>query len=127
MVAGYGCPEERTHECQSSRHRRPSAPTSAEETQEAACADCGRSAGRAGRARGTGAADVFAVPLVDEREAAGGDLAESGNGPQRDRTWRQAWPGRPANVGEVLTPTVFFTARAPVPRTPARSPGRCRG
>ena len=72
----YACSEEHDHECKPSPHRHPSASTSGEKAEQAARADCGSTGGRTGCARSKAAANVFTIPLDDEREtASSGGLA----------------------------------------------------
>ena len=68
--ARYACSEERDHECKPSPHRRTSASTSGEKAEQAARADCGSTGERTGCARSKGAANLFTIPLGDERETA---------------------------------------------------------
>jgi len=74
--ARYACLEERNHERKPSPHRHPSASTSGEKAEQAARADCGSTGERTGCARSKGAANLFTIPLDDEREtASNGGLA----------------------------------------------------
>ena len=68
--ASYACLEEHDHECKPSPHRHTSASTSGEKAEQAARADCGSTGGRTRCARSKGAANVFTIPLDDERETA---------------------------------------------------------
>jgi len=74
--ASYACPEVHHHERKPSPHRHPSASTSGEKAEQAARADCGSAADRTGCARSKVAANLFIIPLDDEREiASNGGLA----------------------------------------------------
>src|SRR5678810_776156 len=74
--ARYACSEEHNHERKPSPHRHPSAATSGEKAEQAARADCGSTGDRTGCARSKGAANLFTIPLDDEREtASSGGLA----------------------------------------------------
>jgi hypothetical protein len=74
--ASYARSEEHDHECKPSPHGHPSASTSGEKAGQAARADCGSTSDRTGCARSKGAANVFTIPLDDEREiASSGGLA----------------------------------------------------
>jgi len=74
--ARYACSEEHDHECKPSPHRHTSASTSGEQAGQAARADCGSTGDRTGCARSKGAANLFTIPLDDEREtASSGGLA----------------------------------------------------
>ena len=76
--ARYACSEERDHECKPSPHRHTSASTSGEKAGQAAGADCGSTGDRPGCARSKAAANLFTIPLDDEREtASSGCLARS--------------------------------------------------
>ena len=68
--ARYACLEEHDHECKPSPHRYPSASTSGEKAGQVARADCGNTGNRAGCTRSKGAANLFTIPLDDERETA---------------------------------------------------------
>ena len=74
--ARYACSEEHDHECKPSPHRHTSASTSGEKAGQTARADCGSTGDRTGCARSKGAANLFTIPLDDEREtASSGGLA----------------------------------------------------
>ena len=76
--ARYACSEDHDHECKPSPHRHTSASTSGEKAGQAARADCGSTGNRTGCARSKGAANLFTIPLDDEREtASSGGLAGS--------------------------------------------------
>ena len=73
--ARYACSEDHDHECKPSPHRHTSASTSEEKAGQAARADCGSTGDRTGCARSKGAANLFTIPLDDERETACGGIA----------------------------------------------------
>src|SRR5690349_2587515 len=100
-LAGYAHSEERDHECKPSPHRHPSAPTSGEETEQAARADCGSTAERTGCAGSKGAANVFAVPHVDERETATGGLAASAQYAEAVRHFASTYCGLPSKASDI--------------------------
>src|SRR4029453_8850641 len=68
--ARYACSEEHDHECKPSPHRHTSASTSDEKAEQVPRANCGSTGDRTGCARSKGAANLFAIPLDDERESA---------------------------------------------------------
>src|SRR4029079_7658352 len=78
--ARYASSEEHDHECKPSPHRHTSASTSVAKAEQAARADCGSTADRTGCARSKGAANLFTIPLDEDRETTSrGGLAAGQN------------------------------------------------
>src|SRR3954470_2751645 len=78
ISARYACFEGHHHECQPSPDRHPSASTSDQKAEQAARADCRSTGRRPRRARSTGAANLFSIPLAEREAAANGGLARRG-------------------------------------------------